>query len=212
MPLALACAVLIWVLPKAGLSEPQIAGLFAAGLAGGLGLACLTGLAGIAKVPAEGDRAGLQQAIFLALGVALSITLARQLPSAHALWVVDIFVIRAITPSHLAISKAWRYAIGTLIGVALVLGLEHSGLLTAQSMHITAALTLVIGLRLLPVGPPWPTAFFTIAVLFSLAPTPDDALFRSEAALLAAGLAILLRVLLNQLLRVPENRAQAIDP
>lgn len=206
MPLSLACAVLIWILPKTGLDEAKIAGLFAAGLGGGLLLAYAAGLQRFPKLPPEGDLAGLRQTVLLGVGLWLSITFARHLPSAHAVWVVDMFVVRAMTASHLTIPKAFRFGLGTLLGGGLALAIEHSGYLTPQVAQIIAAISLVLGLRLLPLGPPWPATCLTITVLFALAPTPSEALFRAEAALLAAGLAIVLGFLLDCLVRLISSR------
>lgn len=211
MPLALICGVLIWSAPHLGLSSGHIGGLFSLGLIGGLALARYLALGHVPKLPPEGDRAGWRQAIFLAIGLLLSITLVRTLPTAHGVWIVQMFIMRAMAPTHLTVHQALRYLLGVLAGVLLALGLELSGLLTPHIAHLLSAATVVLGLRLLPLGPPWPVVPITLAVLLSLAPSPSEALFRSEAALIAASLAILLSVILDRLFRHTETAPGTID-
>ncbi|MBE3639351.1 hypothetical protein [Mangrovicoccus algicola] len=180
-----------------GLALPS----YGAGLLAGLGLARVLGLARMPARPPEGPAAGLRHTLFLGLGLALAVALAGHLQNAHSIWLVQFFVLRGLAPGHMARASALQFALGVLAGTAAALVIETAGLGLPPWGILLALAALVAGLRSLPAGPPLTPALMTVALLLLTAPTPDAALFRGEAAIMASGLAILLATVLDLLFR-----------
>ena len=203
LPLALMSMGLLVALDHAGAPPARTLPFYAGGLALALPAARALGFHARPKPAPEGLHAGIRQGLFLALGLALAVTIAGHLQSAHAIWVVQFFVLRALAPGHLALPSAAKFFAGVLVGTALAALLEQAGLSVPPLSFAIALAAAVIGLRLLPLGPPYTPAAFTVALLLLTAPTPDAALFRSEAALIASVLAVSLAFGLGRLIRDP---------
>jgi len=150
--------------------------------------------------PPAGIAAGRYQAAFLAVGLCIAYSLADDLKSSHAVWCVVLFVMRALATVQMARTSARKFALGILMGVAAALGLEALGV-AAADWHFAVALAAgVAGLRTMTMGPPWPAALLTLAVLMAIAPEPGSAILRGALGLFATGLAILLNTVLRPLI------------
>ena len=200
LPMTLMAAGILWSGFQHQIPHTTGMALFAPGLVWGLLVAWALGLASFPKLPPEGDRAGLRQSLFLGCGLLLSITAVQHWPAAHAIWIVQMFILRATAPTRLTSHQAVRFVLGAMAGVCLALIVEYSGLSAPPLGYVIATVALVIGLRLMPLGPPLATIPMTVAVLLALAPTPAEAVFRSEAALAATLLAIALSFAADRLL------------
>ncbi|WP_172330456.1 hypothetical protein [Mangrovicoccus sp. HB161399] len=201
--LALMSMGLIVAVDRAGAAPALTLPIYAAGVAYGLAAARLLSLQDFPAQPPEGDHAGLRHALFLAIGLALAVSLAGHLRSSHSIWVVQFFVMRGLAPGHMALPSALKFALGVLIGTAAAILLESIGASRPPLSYGIALAALLAGLHSLPSGPPWTPAALTVALLLLTAPTPDAAVFRGEAALMAAGLAIALATVLGRLIRNP---------
>ncbi|WP_138470991.1 hypothetical protein [Poseidonocella sp. HB161398] len=201
--LALMSMGLLVATHRAGAAATLSLPLYAAGLAYGLGCARLLKLQDWPAVPAEGLHGGLRHGLFLAIGLALAVSLAGHLRSAHSIWIVQFFVMRGLAPGHMALPSALKFAAGVLAGTAAAILLEMAGLSRPPVSYAIALAALLAGLRSMPSGPPWTPAALTVGLLLMTAPTPGAAVFRGEAALMAAGLAIALATLLGRLIRNP---------
>lgn len=199
MPLTLMVSGLLWSAGQTGGSPLGHTVEFSLGAAWGLGLAIWLNLEKLPKLPPEGWRGGIRQALFLLVGLTLSITLVRNVENAHAIWVVQMFALRAFVPTHMAVPLALRYVSGVIVGAMLAYGLKVGFDLTHAYAIGISLVSLIIGLRILPFGPPWSSMAMTVAVLIPSASLQTDALHRGEAALVVTGLAIALSAVLDRL-------------
>lgn len=195
-----AAVMLIGAIRRYG-APPDLAALvFVASLAFGALLAEALNLSGKAALPPNDIRSGVEHALFLAIGLLLSLALVQRMEGAQALWIVQMFVLRAMAPPKLDPARTAQFVAGAVIGAGLAAGLETLGLETRAGLRLClAALCLVVGLRFLPVGRTLSAAALTLAVLLATAPTPEAALFRAEAAGVSAALALGLLLILQHL-------------
>lgn len=182
-------------------APPELAALvFVASLATGTVLADRLKLSGKAALPPNDIRSGVEHAAFLAIGLLLSLALVQRMEGTQALWIIQMFVLRAMAPPKLDPLRTAQFVAGAVIGAALAAGIETLGLETHAVLRLClAALCLVLGLRSLPVAQVFSAAALTLAVLLATAPTPESALFRAEAAGISAALALGLLLILQHL-------------
>ena len=189
-----------------GAAPGTVLAAFAASAAWSLALVMRLGLAGRAAVPAAGPREGLRHGLFLALGLAVSLALVQGSEQPLALWVVFIFLYRAMAPAHETLERLLAYATGALAGAGLALVLELLGPPGPVAGMAVAAGAALVGLRFAPVLSPVAGAAFTLAVLLIAAPSPAAAIFRIEAVLFVALLVAALFELLLRLLGPPPDQ------
>lgn len=188
----------------AGATGPALpaAGVFAGACAAGAVLSALHGLGGRFAPPPAGRLQGLEHACFLAVGLLLSLVLVARIDAPHAIWIAQLFVLRGLAPAELRVPITLRFAAGVAAGAGIAAALEAAGIAAHPGLRVAAALLgVVVGLRGVPVRPAVTAGAFTLAVLLGTGPTPSDALFRAEAALLSAALAILIAIALQALFR-----------
>ncbi|WP_139165875.1 hypothetical protein [Paracoccus tibetensis] len=146
---------------------------------------------------------GLRLALFLSLGVTLSLILGLRAPQ-HGHWIAVLFMSRALVPFGQRRAPLMRYGTGAALGVSAALLIEavHPPGLLRVALAIAAA---VLGLRFMlharPIGP----AMTTLSVLLGTAPTMRDALFRAEAVAAALGIVVLAGLVLDRLWLEPRS-------
>ena len=165
--------------------------VFVAAAAFGIGVAIVTGVE--ARIPAGPHLPGygLSLGIVVAAGLALAFFIAGRFDGSHTQWVALLFAARALDAPDAHLSKAVRTALGAMAGAAaagalLVLPLP------SPAFAVVGMLLFVLGLRLMPAKTPLSPALTSAAVILGTASDQASAVFRVEAAAIAAGLVVAL--------------------
>jgi hypothetical protein len=180
----LTLALMGFVLVNVGLAEgaplaPSLA-LAAAGAVWAILALRWIGLVGQLAPPPEGRIGAAFQILYLALALLLSRWLIGDATEPEALWVLYIFLFRAVSPGEHMVERTLVYAVGAVAGGLAVLALALAGPLAPWLRLALAAPAAALGTRHAPMLSPLPGAALTFAVLMTLAPAPEAALFRIE--------------------------------
>jgi hypothetical protein len=175
-----------FVLLGVGLHEGAALGpslfVFLVGAVGAMGVVRWLRLAGLAAPPPEGPAGGAFQAAFLILALLLSRWLIGDATEPEALWILYIFLFRAVSAGEHMVERTLVYAVGAVAGGLAVIALSLLGPLAPWLRLALAAPAAAVGTRYAPMLSPVPGATLTFAVLLLLAPEPQAALFRIEVA------------------------------
>ena len=196
-------AAMAWILLHAPAADGAGAPLFVA-----FGCSAVLGLVSALRFGVEGraarDAAGLVYGIMLgtamAIGLALAFLIAQRFDSSHSQWIALMFVARGLDPPREHARGALRTGLGAAAGAGAA-GAALALPLPAWAFASAAVVLLLSGLRLLPAGTPLSPALISGAIILGVAPSPDSALFRAEAAAIAAGLAVALSFGVGRLTR-----------
>jgi len=156
-----------------------------------------TGMLPKAHMPPTG---AIALCLFLGIGLAVSLVLIALLDEPRAYWIALIFVGRAIVPFEAMRSSTWRFGQGAAIGVAIALLVEAMPLAPGAQLAI-ALIASVIGIRTLPHPLPIASGCISLAVLLTIAPTLDEAIFRVQVIAIVVGLIIFLTFGIERLWR-----------
>ncbi len=191
---AFAVGLFAWIMligPAGSGHHLEIFPTFIVPLVAGSLIAIGLGAESLASRPAAGARYGRAHALALSIGLAASIVLSWQFDHPGAHWIMTLFVVRALDDPGTHKVKAFRN------GIAAILGAITAALLTFMPLDmnffaVLGVLSLLIGLRFLPLPDAKSSVFMSAGVVLATAPTLDSALYRGAAALVASSLAILL--------------------
>jgi hypothetical protein len=181
------------------------------GLGGGYLVTAHLRLSAILRPPLAAQAEAVRLAIFLLVGVALSIGLAMTINLPHGYWIVILFVSRCLMPMQDRPGALLKYGHGAELGVlaAILIGLAG----TPDAWRLLLALAaFVLGLRFTPDQRPISAVAMTAGTLLASAPIPGDATFRAEAVLLIIALILFLTFILERVmpkLPVPKPSGQA---
>lgn len=166
----------------------------------GLGFVAIWAAGGVgsrAPQPAPATEA-LALVLFLAIGLCLTITLTQTMHRPEAIWLILMFVFRALVPPRAAYIAHLRFAIGAVLG-AFLAGLLAQGVLgpfgLAQNHLVIGticALAVATGLRFMPAQNIVPPLAYSVAAVTVVGPSASTALIRGEDALGIAALAMVL--------------------
>lgn len=194
-----------FVLLGVGLHEGAALGpslfVFLAGAVGAMGVVRWLRLAGLAAPPPEGPVGGAFQAAFLILALLLSRWLIGGATEPEALWILYIFLFRAVSTGEHMVERTLVYALGAVAGGLAVIALSLLGPLALWLRLALAAPAAAMGARYAPTLSPVSGATLTFAVLLTLAPEPQAALFRIEVAVGVALIVLLVAEGLRAVLR-----------
>ena len=172
----------------------------ALGAVAGIGAAVYlktTGVLPTAHMPPTG---ALALSLFLAMGLTVSFVLIIVLEEPRGYWIALLFVGRAIMPFETLRPSTLRFGQGAAIGVAFALLVEAMPLPGGLQLLIAFVVGMV-GLRTLPHPQPIAAACISAAILLSVAPTLDEALFRIQAVAIVVGLIVFLTFGIERLWR-----------
>jgi hypothetical protein len=202
---ALTLSLFAFVLFSVGLHEGATLGsslpIFVAGAIGAMGVVHWLRLAGLSAPPPEGPAGGAFQAVFLILALLLSRWLIGDAPEPEALWILYIFLFRAVSAGEHMVERTLVYAVGAVAGGLAVIALSLLGPLALWLRLALAAPAAAVGARYAPTLSPVSGATLTFAVLLTLAPEPQAALFRIEVAVGVALIVLLVAEGLRAMLR-----------
>lgn len=154
------------------------------------------GLGPFASIPPARWQFGVALTLFLSLGLLIATGLANVLNDPHAYWVILLFIFRALAPPTRGLHSAFRFVAGAVAGAFVAYVLSAADLPAPVSLGLATMLT-VIGLRHLPHPRPYAAGAFTAALLLMMSAGPELVVFRTQTALLSAGLAAGLVVLIG---------------
>lgn len=190
------------VLLVPSMPEPMAALPFLSlGVAWGAGATWVLGLTGRVAAPPAKPAFGLGLALFLFAGLVVTTWVVEWQAAPLGYWMVLLFIFRAVAPQGRTLRSALRYGVGATLGCGAAVLLTPLDLPPDVAAPLAFAL-IVVGLRMLPNPGPWSAAAFTAAILMGLAPGPENALFRLEAALFVVVLTAVLGAVIDGLWRL----------
>lgn len=169
-------------------------------------LAALFGIVAAVGTGKEGMRPPTPGGRFYGVGVFVSLTagliitllVTTLFTDANAHWVMLMFAMRAFAAPGTHADSALRFAVGTVLG-ATVAGAALDLPVPMVALQLTGVACLLMGLRVLPGESPLASALISAGVIFIVAPNQDSAVFRLEAAVIAASLAVAFNWLFDRL-------------
>ncbi|WP_162797874.1 FUSC family protein [Sulfitobacter sp. JL08] len=172
----------------------------------GAGLAAAMGAQG--KVPPTDVESGyaVAHAIALAIGLALALWIAKLFDTPHTHWIAMLFAVRALDPPGQHLHRATRRGFATVVGAGAA-GLLVILPLSAVVFKLVGAAFMLVGIRYLTSGAARSTALMSAGVVLATAPTAETALFRIEAAVIAAALVVGLFLVTGYIRSLFRNRA-----
>ena len=165
--------------------------VFVAAATFGIGVAIMMGVEARILAGPHVPGYGFSLGIALAAGLALAFLIAGRFEGSHTQWIALLFAARALDAPDAHLSKAVRTALGAIAGAAAA-GALLALPLPSPAFAVAGILLFVLGLRLMPANTPLSPALTSAAVILGTAPDQASAVFRVEAAAIAAGLAVAL--------------------
>jgi MFS family permease len=204
---SLVFAIMAWILMTvpagAGVGWPLI-GVFMLAAILGTCIALFTGLEGRLDTGTPNRAYGISLFLGLCVGLWLAFVFASFYELSYSFWIAMLFTSRALDPPASHRRQALIAGYGTVFGAALA-GISLMLPLPPGLFTGLGVLLLILGLRLIPLKSPLSPAL--ISVIFAAAPNHEIAVFRIEAAIIAATLAMVLSFTIEVLRRRIENSA-----
>jgi hypothetical protein len=177
-------------------------------LSAGVGAALAAGMGAQGKVPPTDVETGyaVAHATALAIGLALALLIAKLFDAPQTHWIAMLFAVRALDPPGQHLHRATRRGFATVIGAGAA-GLLVLLPLSPVAFKLIGAAFLLVGIRYLTSGAARSTAFMSAGVVLATAPTTETALFRIEAAVIAAALVVGLFLLVDFVRSLFKTRA-----
>ena len=170
---------------------PWMGATFLAGVAAGAVALRLAGLSAIVPAMREPPVVGAAMAVFLIVGLTISIALVLTLQGPRSYWIALLFVTRALLPLQAQRGAAIRFGKGAGLGVLLAVALELMALPTWVRLSV-ALFAGAIGMRYTIHPLPISSAAFSAAILLGAAATLREAIYRAEAIAIVVGLVLFL--------------------
>ncbi len=194
-------AMFAWIMLDARAQPPgdgSLALTFLLSSALGIAVALLSGKESIRPPTPGGQFYGFSVFVSLWFGLVVIMLISSFFDGAYVYWMSLMFAMRYFAAPGTHVDGALRFAVGTVLGATAagaLLGLPLPSL-AFQSMGIVS---LVMGMRLLPTASPLTAMLISAGVIFVITPTIDSAVFRLEAAVIAASLAVALNWVMDRL-------------
>ena len=163
-----------------------------------------------ALVPARPGGRGYGFSLFvgLACGLVLAFLIARLFEDAHTHWIALMVALRSLDAPGTHSKNALRTGAGAILG-AVFAGVLLTLPLHDAALKISGVLALLLGLRLLPARSPASPALISAGIILAFATSMESALFRVQAAIIAAALAMGLAWLAGQAAEAAAARFKA---
>ncbi len=151
----------------------------------GIAVAKAKGLEGRMVAPPASDLYGISMAVGLWIGLLLALMIGQHLDPVHAHWIAVMLAMRALARPGSHRAKALTFGVGSVLGAGLA-GLVLTLPLPLLFVHGVGIVFLVLGIRWLPAQRLQGPGLISAGIVLATAATIGTALFRAEAAAMAA--------------------------